>query len=136
MSEQTFSLRVKKFLTNPLLQRKQFSVDVIHPNRGGVSRSNIVAEIARMYKIQDSSCIVIFGLKTGFGGGRSSGFGLIYDSLASLKKFEKKYRLVRLGLEEATQKQGRRAKKELKNRKKKVRGKEKVKVAAAGAKKK
>ena len=36
-----------------------------------------------------------------FGGGKSTGFGLIYDNLDSAKKFEPKYRLirVRIGLE-------------------------------------
>jgi len=31
-----------------------------------------------------------------FGGGKSTGFGLIYDNLDSAKKFEPKYRLVRV----------------------------------------
>lgn len=31
-----------------------------------------------------------------FGGGKSTGFGLIYDSIENAKKFEPKYRLVRV----------------------------------------
>ncbi len=31
-----------------------------------------------------------------FGGGKSTGFGLIYDTLDSAKKFEPKYRLIRV----------------------------------------
>jgi len=31
-----------------------------------------------------------------FGGGKSTGFGLIYDTLESAKKFEPKYRLIRV----------------------------------------
>lgn len=31
-----------------------------------------------------------------FGGGKSTGFGLIYDNLDAAKKFEPKYRLVRV----------------------------------------
>jgi len=31
------------------------------------------------------------------GGGRSTGFALIYDSLNDVKKFEAKYRLARVG---------------------------------------
>ena len=34
--------------------------------------------------------IVLFGFKTAFGGGRSSGFGLIYESIDAAKKFEPK----------------------------------------------
>ncbi len=32
-----------------------------------------------------------------FGGGKSTGFGLIYDTVDSAKKFEPKYRLIRVG---------------------------------------
>jgi small subunit ribosomal protein S24e len=32
-----------------------------------------------------------------FGGGKSTGFGLIYDDLKAAKQFEPKYRLVRVG---------------------------------------
>ncbi len=31
-----------------------------------------------------------------FGGGKSTGFGLIYDTVDSAKKFEPKYRLIRV----------------------------------------
>lgn len=34
------------------------------------------------------------------GGGRSTGFGLIYDNEAAAKKFEPRYRLIRAGLAE------------------------------------
>ena len=32
-----------------------------------------------------------------FGGGKSTGFGLIYDTLEAAKRFEPKYRLIRVG---------------------------------------
>ena len=38
----------------------------------------------------------MFGLQTKFGGGSSQGFGLIYDDEDSQKKFEPRYRLVRV----------------------------------------
>lgn len=31
-----------------------------------------------------------------FGGGKSTGFGLVYDNLDAAKKFEPKYRLIRV----------------------------------------
>ena len=40
--------------------------------------------------------MVTFGLKTQFGGGRTTGFALIYDDEASQRKFEPKYRLIRV----------------------------------------
>ena len=36
-----------------------------------------------------------------FGGGRSTGFGMIYDSLVAAKKYEPKYRLTRFGMGKA-----------------------------------
>lgn len=54
--------------------------------------------IATTYKVQDPSTVFVFGFKTQFGGGKSTGFGLIYDNLAAAKKFEPKHRLVRVYL--------------------------------------
>jgi len=123
-----YSVRVSKFLTNPLLARKQFVLDVIHPGMPNVSRKQLKEKLAKKFKVPDANSIILFGFKTHFGGGQSTGFGLIYDSLESAKKFEKRYRLVRHGIAEAPAHTSRRARKELKNRKKKVRGKAKSKV--------
>lgn len=113
-----------------------------------------------MFKVLPDVCFV-FGFKTCFGGGKSTGFGLIYDSLDQAKKFEPKYRLARVsivtiimrecfsaddliimsstffrqhGLYEKKQ-QTRKQRKEKKNRMKKVRGTKKHKVGAAAGKK-
>jgi Ribosomal protein S24e len=40
---------------------------------------------------------MVFGFRTQFGGGKSTGFALLYDSAEALKKFEPHYRLVRIG---------------------------------------
>ena len=48
-----------------------------------------------MYKAEANN-IVCFGFKTAFGGGRSTGFALIYDTLDAAKKFEPKFRLARV----------------------------------------
>ena len=40
--------------------------------------------------------VVCFGFRTKFGGGKSTGFALIYDSVDFLKKFEPKHRLGRV----------------------------------------
>eukprot|EP00920_Eleutheroschizon_duboscqi_P023778 GHVT01059184.1.p2 GENE.GHVT01059184.1~~GHVT01059184.1.p2 ORF type:complete len:135 (+),score=31.35 GHVT01059184.1:427-831(+) len=131
MSDPGFSVRVRRFMTNPLLQRKQFCLDVVHPARGLVAKSSLKEKLAKQYRVTDPSTIILFGFKAAFGGGRSTGFGLIYDNLAAVKKFEHKYRLVRHGLETAVAKPGRRSSKEAKNRMKKVRGKEKTKAKTA-----
>merc|ERR1719411_888303 len=124
-----FTVRTRKFKQNPLLGRKQFVLDVIHPGQGNISKKNLATKLATMYKVHDTQVIQLFGFRTAFGGGRSSGFGLIYDSIDKMKKFEPKYRLKRAGLGGEKTGLGRRAKKDTKNRRKKATGKEKTKVA-------
>merc|ERR1711988_1440045 len=87
--------------TNRLLQRRQFLVEVIHPGMGGVSKTDLKEKISKMYKVSDPSCILLYGFKVAFGGGRSTGFGMIYDSLVAAKKYEPKYRLTRFGMGKA-----------------------------------
>lgn len=61
-------------------------------------------------------------MKTQFGGSRSTGFGLIYQSVADAKKFEPAYRLVRSGLAEKVDKASRQQRRQKKNRDKKIFG--------------
>jgi ribosomal protein S24E len=86
-----YTIRVRKFLSNPLLERKQFVLEVLHPERANVSKSELKEKLSKLFKVADDKCIILFGFQTAFGGGRSSGFGLIYDSLAACQKFEKRY---------------------------------------------
>lgn len=46
----------------------------------------------------DDKTIFTFGFRTAFGGQRSTGFALIYDTLEDALDCEPKYRLVRSGL--------------------------------------
>ena len=128
------TVRTRKFITNRLLARRQFVVDVLHPGRANVSRTDLAEKLAGIYKA-DKGRVVCFGLKTQFGGGRSTGFALIYDDEASQKKFEPRYRLVRSGLAPKIEKPSRKLRKERKNRAKKFRGTKKVKASEAGKKK-
>jgi small subunit ribosomal protein S24e len=125
-----FTIRTRKFKQNPLLGRKQFVLNVIHPGMANVSKKDLATKLASMYKVHDSGCIMLFGFKTSFGGGRSSGFGK-----DKMKKFEPRYRLKRAGLGGDKSGNGRRGKKDTKNRMKKTRGKEKTKAASGGKKK-
>jgi small subunit ribosomal protein S24e len=115
-------------MTNRLLQRRQFVIEVLHPGRAPLSRVEIREKLSQMYK-SDLENIFVFGFRTLFGGGKSIGFGLIYDSLEAAKKLEPKYRLIRHGLGKRTE-MGRKQRKERKNRAKRSRG---VKKASAGA---
>lgn len=89
------TIRTRKFITNRLLARRQFVVDILHPSRANVSKAELSEKIAAIYKTQKDR-VVTFGLRTQFGGGRTTGFALIYDDEASQRKFEPKYRLIRV----------------------------------------
>ena len=52
-----------------------------------------------MYNVSDVKQIFPYGLKTNYGGGKSSGFGLIYDSIEAAKRFEPNFRLARVSIE-------------------------------------
>jgi small subunit ribosomal protein S24e len=70
---------------------------VLHPGRATVPKTEIREKLARMYK---TTADVIFctGFRTQFGGGKTTGFALVYDTLDFAKKFEPKYRLVRVSI--------------------------------------
>lgn len=53
-------------------------------------------KLASLYDVKDPNSIFVFKFRTHFGGGKSTGFGLIYDSVDSAKKYEPKYRLIRV----------------------------------------
>ncbi|KAI4249761.1 MAG: hypothetical protein L6R40_000550 [Gallowayella cf. fulva] len=114
--EQPVTLRTRKFIRNPLLGRKQMVVyvfnsplqpstialfplsnpDVLHPSRPNVSKDELRAKLAELYKANKDT-VSVFGFRTQYGGGKSTGFALIYDSNEAMKKFEPHYRLVRYG---------------------------------------
>ncbi|KAK6141337.1 hypothetical protein DH2020_024916 [Rehmannia glutinosa] len=114
-----------------------FVIDVLHPGRPNVSKAELKEKLARMYEVKDPNAIFVFKFRTHFGGGKSTGFGLIYDSVENAKKYEPKYRLIRNGLDTKIEK-SRKQMKERKNRAKKIRGVKKTKAgdaAKAGKKK-
>jgi small subunit ribosomal protein S24e len=109
------TLRTSKFITNRLLQRKQFVVTITHPTRANLSRDEVAERLAQLYK-SDKERVVVFGLRTKFGGGVSTGFGLVYDDEDAQRKFEPRYRLVRNGMAAKVEKPSRKLRKERKNR--------------------
>ena len=76
---------------------RRFSSDILHPNRPNISKDELREKLGGLYKAQKDQ-ISVFGLRTQFGGGKTTGFALVYDSPEALKKFEPNYRLVRFGL--------------------------------------
>ncbi|CAH0519262.1 unnamed protein product [Peronospora belbahrii] len=94
------TVRTRKFLRNSLLARRQMVVEVIHPGRPNVPKAELQEKLAKMYKVKDPNTVFLYGFRTQFGGGKSSGFGLVYDTVNDAKRFEPKYRLIRQGLVE------------------------------------
>merc|ERR1712142_561965 len=129
MIDGSVTIRTRKYMLNRLLCRRQMVVDVLHPGKSSVSKAGIREKLAKMYGCT-ADRVFVFGFETNFGGGKSTGFGLVYDTMDYAKKFEPKYRLVRQGVIEAKAKVSRKQKKEKKNRTKKVRGTAKAKVGS------
>jgi len=122
------TLHTRKVVNNRLLYRKQMVVDIFHPNRASVPKSEIREKLAKIFKTQPDF-VVAYGFECQFGGGRSTGFANIYDSFEYAKKIEPKFRIVRQTTTGKVEKAGRKQRKERKNRQKKVRGTKKGKVA-------
>ena len=59
-------------------------------------KAELKEKLARIYDVKDPNSIFVFKFRTHFGGGKSTGFGLIYDSVENAKKYEPKYRLIRV----------------------------------------
>ena len=94
----------------------------MHPGKANVSKAALCENLAKSMKVSNPKTIQLFGFRTAFGGGKSTGFGLIYDDVAALMKFEPKYRKIRGGFQEAKGIGGMKLKKEKKNKDKKSRG--------------
>ncbi|KAF2722522.1 40S ribosomal protein S24 [Polychaeton citri CBS 116435] len=135
MSGDQVTLRTRKFIRNPLLGRKQMVVDVLHPNRPNVSKDELREKLSELYKASKDQ-VSCFGFRTQYGGGKSTGFALIYDSNDAMKKFEPHYRLVRYGQASKIEKPSRQQRKQRKNRMKEFRGKAKATGGAKDKKKK
>lgn len=97
LSMSKVQLRIRKYINNQLLDRKQFVLDLKHSGEKAPTLDEIKTEISKTMKA-DKNLVVVFGLHTIFGGGCTTGFGFIYNSQDSLQKFEPKHRLIKAGL--------------------------------------
>merc|ERR1712139_189105 len=134
----TVTIRPRKLLTNRLLQRRQMILDVHHAGLATPNKETLkemVSEYLSKAKGHKASkeATSIFGMKTCFGGGKSTCLALVYDNVDAAKKMEPKYRQIRSGFQEANSlKVGRKQRKEKKNREKKFRGTRKEKRVRPG----
>merc|ERR1711879_288200 len=95
----SMNVRTRKYMTNRLLNRKQMIVDISHGEDATPSAKKVRESLAKMYK-STPDCVIVYGMQTKFGGGSTSGFANIYDSLDYLKKNEVRFRQVRAGIVE------------------------------------
>jgi small subunit ribosomal protein S24e len=80
--------------------------DVLHPNRPNVAKDELREKLSELYKVSKDQ-VSVFGFRTQFGGGKSTGFALIYESNEALKKFEPAYRLIRYDMAQRVEKPSR-----------------------------
>ena len=77
-------------------------LDVFQPGKATVPETESREKLAKAYK-PTPDVIFVFGFRAHFGGGKTTGFGVIYDSLDDAKQSEPKHRLARHGLCEKEQ---------------------------------
>ncbi|KAL7056640.1 hypothetical protein AAHC03_020821 [Spirometra sp. Aus1] len=88
-----------------------------------VTDAEIFLKQTALPKFKTTSDVVFaFGFRTKFGGGKSSGFVNVYDSVDFAIKFEPKHRLLRNGLLAVTERKARVLRKKMKNEMKNIRG--------------
>ena len=77
-------------------------IDVLHPNKANVPKKELQELLAKEFKAADEKAVFVFGMRTAFGGQKTTGFALIYDSLEDALDAEPKYRLVRVRAQRST----------------------------------
>lgn len=101
-------------MRNALMARRQCVIDVQHPARATVKKEELRTAVAKLLKVKDEQSVIIYGVRTDYGGNRSTGFALIYDSVDEAKKRDKQARVIRMGLAPKVEKKGRKGRKETK----------------------
>ena len=91
------TIKTRRLRVNKLLARKELLLDIFHEGKPNVSQKDLRELIANKYRWEPKN-IIMFGMKTAFGGNRSTGFCLAYDNQQYLVKYEPNYRLRRLAI--------------------------------------
>ena len=115
MTKTEVTIRTRSLMVNPLLNRKQFLVDIYHPGQVQPTFEVVKAELAKMFKVKDVQTIQLSGFETKFGGSKTTGFGIIYDTLSAMKKYSPRHILIRAKLSTKTR-APRKARKEIKKK--------------------
>lgn len=91
----TITIRARKLRVNKLLARKELVVEVFHEGKPNVSQADLKQLISTKFK-WDPKNLVLYGFRTAFGGNKSVGFCLAYDSQQYMVKYEPNHRLRRV----------------------------------------
>ena len=102
-------------------------VEMTHVGIHGITKAKITEFLAKKYKAKPE-CIFVYGMRFQFGGGRSSAFAHVYDSIEAVKKTVPWHLLIRKGMAEQHITIGKKARAEQKNKKKRTTGKERYNV--------
>lgn len=106
------------------MNRKQIKIEFSHPGEQGPSKERARDLVAKKYNISDKHTVIMMDLKTTYGGGRTRANALVYDNMTNLKKNDTRFRMLRMGLEVDTpDRKTRRARKDIKTKCRKLRGK-------------
>ena len=106
---------IRHLIDEPRLRRR-FQIHILHPGRGNLSKPEIQKEIGKKFGITGTQQIFIYGFRTY--GQISSGFGLVYEKLEDVIKYEPNHRLVKNGIRDL----GKKTQKNTEKKEKKIRG--------------
>ncbi|ELW64829.1 40S ribosomal protein S24 [Tupaia chinensis] len=75
-------------MTNGPLRRKHMVIAVLHRGKATAPKTEMQEQLAKTYKTTPDG-IFVSGFRTHSGGGKTTGFGMIYDSLDYVKKMNR-----------------------------------------------
>ena len=82
---------------NPLFERTEINFVIDHTGAATPTKGAVVEEIAQQMKAAKDT-IVLDGMKSVFGNGKTSGYVKVYKSKEAALKFEADYKLKRNGI--------------------------------------
>lgn len=82
---------------NPLLQRREFHIDILHPSSASPKRGEVRKEFCAV-KSAAADRMVVEWVRAIYGAPRSRGLIYVYDNVEALKKTARHHILLRNGL--------------------------------------
>ncbi|KAI5152330.1 small subunit ribosomal protein S24e [Enteropsectra breve] len=89
------SIKVAKSFVNALLNRRELTINITHPNKSTPTKELITSEISPLYSVPAGQ-IYVYGIKTGFGSHQSVAYAHLYKSMDDLKSVEREFVVERM----------------------------------------